>query len=61
MDDFDTLKKLGLKINKLLDCNIKSFKTVDIFPTQCGYEGLNFEGVVNGFDIEVDSCLFGYS
>jgi hypothetical protein len=43
MDDFDTLKKLGLKINKLLDCNIKSFKTVDIFPTQCGYEGLQFE------------------
>jgi hypothetical protein len=35
MDDFDTLKKLGLKINKLLDCDIKSFKTVDIFPTQC--------------------------
>lgn len=61
MDDFDTLKKLGLKINKLLDCNIKSFKTVDIFPTQCGYEWLNFEGVPSWYDIETESCLFNYS
>jgi hypothetical protein len=60
LDDFDTLKKLWLKINKLLDCNIKSFKTVDIFPTQCGYEQLNFERVENGFDIATQSCLFSY-
>lgn len=60
MDDFETLKKLGLKINKLLDCNIKSFKTVDIFPTQCWYEWLNFEWVVDGFDIATKSCLFDY-
>lgn len=60
MDDFDTLKKLGLKINKLLDCNIKSFKTVDIFPTQCGYEWLQFEWVENGYDIATQSCLYDY-
>jgi len=47
IDDFDQLKKLGIKINKQLGCNIKNFKTVDFFPTQCGYENLNFEGVLD--------------
>lgn len=61
IDDFEQLKKLGLKINKLLWCNIKNFKTVDIFPTQCGYEWLDFEWVVDWFDIESKSCLFNYT
>ncbi|MDA7494794.1 prepilin-type N-terminal cleavage/methylation domain-containing protein [Candidatus Gracilibacteria bacterium] len=58
--DFDTLKLLGLKINKVLGCNITNFKTVDIFPTQCGYETLDFDLMENGFDIETQSCLFNY-
>lgn len=60
IDDFAALEKLGLKINALLGCNITNFKTVDIFPTQCGYEGLNFEWVSDGFSVRNNSCLFQY-
>jgi len=61
IDDFESLEEIGIKINEALDCHIKNFKTTDIFPTQCWYEQMNFEWVVDWFDIETQSCLFTFS
>jgi prepilin-type N-terminal cleavage/methylation domain-containing protein len=62
INDFTELKKLWLKINKQLGCNITTFKTTDIFPTQCWKEWLDFEWVDNWYDIKEDeSCLFNYT
>ena len=72
IDDFETLEEIGIKINEALGCHIKNFKTTDIFPTQCGYETLDFEWlrdinwhivwpILDGFNIQSDSCLFTYS
>jgi hypothetical protein len=33
--DFSTLERIGSKINDALGCEIKSFKTTDIFPETC--------------------------